>query len=470
MSDFLNYPLISLAMASTIKRSNIVAVKRNNWKTDKSSIANYLTSYKKEDIKRGKLETISDSGNVYSLEGGKEKYDLILFVVNSFELGDDTDPSTYTCIGAVELPEIGWSGSSSEKLQISFSESTVLYNLGDFTKEKLEVTVNTVNYSDTFKDNGYVNIGSLKKEYRNISKPDIKSNDNEDSIAFIPDGVMYKNKIYRKEPLDLDLSNYDIISYQSISHKNTEFIRFISSTGTSVLRNVTERPSSTLFSNTTSTNVRVTKENSYESLLNPDYIVTTNLVNRSSFIIPTEDYIDGGYIFISDCPDSIKTKVSSKLHWGTDIWDNNVSTVYSDPSRDLDWFLQGKYSKLFKNHSFLFQNYVDYSVEVHNSRIFILRQYKKNTSTLIKKVAIDYEGNYVELLGDYKLDIDGALIVTNSNGTYTAYRGSLKEGIIITSSYDLYNIFPSATELIWNYDTLDLSKVLICRDRLQNLN
>jgi hypothetical protein len=475
MENNLNYSMISIGFPSVLITSNIVLVKKKTWDLRESSLSSYLSIYSKEEVKRAKLISSINNTNTYELESsGTDLYDLILFVKDDFNLNiTEFEPSYYTCIGAVEIPQIGIQREeTSEKVIIDFTLGETFLSKDTGAAEIVNIEFISSNYtSDKLGKRGASSLTKMEEYFPKVEKPVTRSLDSK-SISYVPNGVMYKNKIFFKQDLGLDFSSFgDIKSYQSISHKGNEYIRLENTNGDIVLRNVTFSNTGAVTLITSEYNVVVESSSIYTHLVNPDYIVRVNPVNLQSTYIKTDYYSSNSLTSVPeidsvDHGDEVES-TRSLVEWGTDISDFNVSTIYSLPTSE-DWFLQSKYLKFIK--SVVTQDIYDYAMECHNGSIFIIKRYFKGSSKVMDYLAIDYEGRKKVITKEYLLDIDGILIVKLDNGSHVAYKGDLSQELYLESTYDLYTLFPSGTEMIWNTQNLDLSKILLIRDRFQEIN
>lgn len=467
MSNLTTYPILSLGTSESLKKANIVVVKRVNWEINKINLPNFLSAYNDNDIKLGKLIS-SGNTNIYELSnGGVDEFDLILFVINSFELDQpDLTPSLFTSIGVIEIPKIGISNpETTQKLELDFTESSS--ESGSSINTSVSLNINSANYTD-LGEYSLVTEESSKNFYSSILKPTLNYNGS-NKLSYVGGGYIFENKLYKKERINLSFSNVsEIISYQQISHNDKEYLRFKFSDGSTILRDITSSPEGELLLSTSNSNVYIEASPNIEFLLNPDYLVYTNLISRVTYIIKTSVIIDGGYTSITEFQTSDKEKVDSRLVWGTDVESNTVSTIFSDPYR-TDWCLQSKYNSFFNSLDFLNTSSRSYGLESHNSKIFIIKEFNKNSTNLFRRLAIDYKGNFVELnSSEFNLDIDGNLIIP-SGSKFRGFKNNLSSEIKIEKIYDMYSLYPTGTEIIWANQEFSLSSYLSCRDRFQQL-
>lgn len=471
------YKLLNIGLNTLIRSSNIVLVKKYNWEVTEDQIPNYLLNYQDEDIKVGQLISSSNNTNEYILSlDGEEKYNLILFVTNTFTVDDSNlMPSTFSSIGAIEIPEIGIGTSETrEYISITIEEVDPELDPENITIIKdVSISSEISNYEEIElgKTQSILEESEARSLFPKVSKVCLGT---EDAVSFVPGGIVYFNTFFPEQRLNLDLSEFtNVVKTTPIQFMSFEYLRFQDSNGDLVLRSLSEPLADSFIgvvskSVTTYENVVVLKENIYDVLLNPDFITVTNLVNRSKFRINFNDYVSNGYVRISDVPDNLKENINRFISHGTDLYSNDICTIGSLPGNET-WFLQSKFRDIFKNNSLLSQQTINYKVIEHNTKIFILGEVLTN-GTVSRKYAADYKGNVINIPSFYFLDIDGYLIVQSSSG-WEGYKSNLspEEKISLNNIYDLYSLIPSGTEMIWNFQQLDFTKIIICRDRFQQI-
>jgi hypothetical protein len=466
MSNLTTYPILSLGTSESLKKANIVVVKRQSWNITKANLPTFLSDYSDEDIKIGKLISTGET-NIYELSGGGTEFDLIFFVINNFELDeDDLNPSGFTSIGVIQIPKIGIGNpNTTEKLEFIFLESVSTNEVTINDNLSIEVNLEPYKLQGV---NSLVNESYSKEFYNSILKPKLNYQGS-GKVSFIGGGILFENNFYRKSLIQLEFTNTSPIkSYQQISHKENEYLRFNFTDGSTILRNVSLQPTGELLLETNLYNIYIAPTSNISYILNPDYFVYTNLISRVSYLVKTNAIQTGEYTSISEFSTDEIQKSNSKLVWGTDVENDEVTTIYSDPT-NTNWCLQTRFTKFFQSLKYLNLAKKSYTVETHNSKFFVVNEYEKTSSNVFRKLVIDYKGNFIELsTPDYNLDIDGNLIIKTLDG-HIGYKHSLDNPVNINSTYELYLLYPSGTEILWFSQVFDLSNILFCRDRIQQL-
>lgn len=466
------YKLINVGLNTVIKSSNIVAVKKYRWDLTEEQVPSYLSNYENNEIKVGELISSEGDKNTYVLDsGGPDTYNLLLFVSNKYSLEDINllNPKSFSCIGALELPEIGLGRDTTrEYIEITFEEVDPDLSPEDILIVKdVEVRAEVKFYeqAEVGIEEGIFPEEEARKYFPKTGK---YAMGDKNILSYVPGGVVYHNQFFKNERLGLDFSNFiGVVKTTSINHNKTEYLRILDGNGDIVLRDIYIHPTGVVEKTTSSIETVVLKEPQYEVLVNPDMIIVTNLVNRTKFGISTPLYTQGNYNTISSTPESIKVPLNRALEFGTDLATDNLTTVASHPGQDT-WFLQSSYRDIFHKIDILQQESLSYKVIEHNTKIFILGETNINGST-IRKYAVDYKGKVVNVPMDYVLDIDGYLLINTSSG-WEGYKSDLSSKLSMGSVYDLYSLIPSATELIWENQVFDPKKIVICRDRIQEIN
>lgn len=466
----IKYKLQSIGFQENLKNLDIVLVKNKLNLLKEKDIPSFLDLYDSSEFRLGKLIDSQGLKNTYLLDDFFiESFNTIVFVTNSISF--NSREYNFTCVGVVELPQVDNKDNINlEKINLIFSESTNYIELLSSTPEEfLNLEFNSKNYLEN-------NLGTsgIIKDFKTslpLASKYFETDLSLNSISYVPGGVLHKEKIYKKEILDLDTSPMGtIVKSQPISYLVEEFLRLENEDGDLVLRNITTHPSGLIdFESTLLENIICKKVEGYSVLLNPDYVIVTYIPTNSSYRIKTSNYITLGAVSVMDLDLALEYKVSSTLSWGTDIYSKDICTVPSDTRRRSNWFLQKNYFYFLKNIKNIGGSGLSYAIDLHNSKIFIVKEYIQSLNRLRRILAIDYLGNVLEIKGEYFLDIDGAFIVKEGS-EYYVYKGDLTKKIKLFNSYDLYYVYPSFTELIFLNQTLDLKNFLICRDRIQEIN
>jgi len=400
-----------------------------------------------------------------------EKNSCLLSAHAPYYINLNSRDYNFTCVGLIEIPQVdNKENINLEKINLIFSNSVnEVEFLGATPTDNVNIKFEYLNYLE--KELGNEGMILDFKSSLPLASKYFETSPTLNSISYVPGGILHKEKIYRKESINLDTSSMgDIISSQPISYLTEEFLRLENSLGDVVLRNITFSPSGPInFTITSERNIICKKIENYSVLLNPDFIIITFIPTNTVYRVKTSDYIQAEATSIQDLSLEASNRVSSTLSWGTDIYTNEVCTIFSDTRKKSNWFLQKKYFYFLKNIKNIGDSGYSYSVKVHNSKIFILQEYIQALNRLRRTLAVDYLGNILEIKGEYLLDIDGAFILKEGDNYY-GYKGDLTKKVKLSTSYYLYYVYPSFTETLFSTQTLDLKKVIICRDRLQEIN
>ena len=352
MSTLANYKVINTSLGTYIKKANIALVKKKSWEVTKDKIPGLLADYTASEIKLGKLETSVGSENKYKLSlDGPINYNLIVFISNDFTLNTpNTSRASYVGLGAVEIPEIGLPDTQTY-LNITFNEIDSLVDPDSITIDpSISIDAEITNYE---KDALGPELGILDYETAEImfqptSRPELNSSY---GLSFAPGGLVYESTFVKEQKLNLDLTPFGtLLKSTSIVHRNNEYIRLENTQGDLVLKNLYREDSGPVTLIPSDWNVVVIKEPNYSCLLNPDFLVITNLVNKVSYKYSTVSYNLNRYSKISDIPMDELIQLKRSLKFGTDLDSTYISTIFSDTSKKENWFLQSSHTNIFKNN------------------------------------------------------------------------------------------------------------------------
>lgn len=470
MSTLANYKVINTSLGTYIKKANIALVKKKSWEVTKGNIPRILDSYSPDEIKLGQLEYMEGSENRYRLSlDGPLYYNLIVFISGEVTLDSPTIPlASYVGLGAVEISEIGLPDTQTY-LNLTFNEVDSLLDPDSITiSTDLTLTADITNYEDKAlgSELGIVDYNSVQeRQFKPTSRPELNSSR---GISFAPGGMVFNSVFVKKQKLDLDLTSFgNLHKSASIVHQGHSYLRLENDLGDQVLKNTYHESSGLVNLSTSEWNIAVIKEVNYNCLLNPDCLIITNLVNRISYRYKTNDYWTNNYNKISDIPTEDLIPLKRSLKFGTDLDSSNISTIFSDTSKSNQWFLQSSHSRIFENNNTLSNSNNSLGVLTHNNKIFIVAEYQ--SERIITYYAVDYTGITRKISSEYYLDPEGYLLINTPTSGWFGFIDNLSNPINLTSTYDLYSVIPSGTELLWRNTHIDLSRIILCGDKIQEL-
>lgn len=474
--SLINLSMIHSGLDSVIRRSNAVVVNRRPGEVSLLNITEYLRQYDNSEIRRAELIETSELGSKYKLENaGPITFNLMIFVNEMFTLEDENIAQNYLGIGYIQMPTLG-----SEKLNPEIYLD-IEWNIID-NEASIHFTSDLHSTPDVLLNNYTEPKGSPFGDFDMMSKSDsgsyginfVPSTENTPSgITFVPQGILNDNTLHKVPLIDIDCSDFPeevfVMDTTYINYRSKEWVEFLMSDGSKLLRNVTDYPAEPLLDtpyDALTNTWKVELEPTIKSLLTPDRVLWKSGNRWRS--ISSEDYHSNGYTKLSDIEVTVESFKEHPINLaaGIDRFSDEINVIFSDRTKVDDWFLQSKYSTILSRSNYVNSLVFKYIVREHNNRFFVITETSNSYST---EFILDHLGNRLSGATYYKLLIDGSLFCKVGE-ELRYYETDFREAHIMKNTSEIYGIYPSLySKNILNNSPIDFKKFILVRDRFQDL-